>query len=166
MIHSLPESIRLIASGLAIGLGGIGPSIGLALFAQQACQSVGINPHAYAQLFSFTLISQTVIETPIIFSFVVSLALLFVGSIPGSDAMAFLQALIYIAAALSIGLGTYGVGISSGKTAATACHQIALRPDMYDVISRVSLLAQGLIETGVIYAILISFILIFLRLTP
>jgi F0F1-type ATP synthase membrane subunit c/vacuolar-type H+-ATPase subunit K len=165
-IPSLADSIRLIASGLAIGLGGIGPSIGLAIFARTACESVGINPHAYAKLFSFTLISQTIIETPIIFSFVISLALLFIGPIHGSDPLSFLQALTYIAAALSIGFGTLGAGISSGKTAAAACHQIALAPDLSNLISRVSLLAQGLIETGVIYAILISFTLIFLRLTP
>jgi len=165
-IDTLAESLRLIASGLAIGLGGIGPSIGLALFARQACASVGINPHAYAKLFSFTLISQTIIETPIIFAFVISLSLLFIGTIPGDDQAAILRGVIFVAAALSTGLGTFGAGISSGRTAAAACEQIARNPDVNLIISRASMFAQGLIETCAIYAVLISLVLIFFPLTP
>jgi len=166
-IDTLAESLRLIASGLAIGLGGIGPSIGLALFARQACESVGINPHAYAKLFSFTLISQTIIETPIIFAFVISLSLLFIGTISGGDNQAaILRGVIFLAAALSTGLGTFGAGISSGRTAAAACKQIAKNPSANNLISRASMFAQGLIETCAIYAVLISLVLIFFPLIP
>ena len=34
-----------------------------------------------------------------------------------------------LAAGIATGLGTFGPGLSSGRTAAAACHQIALNPD-------------------------------------
>jgi F-type H+-transporting ATPase subunit c len=156
-INSIEDSIRLIASGLCIGLGSIGPSIGLAIFAKNAVQSLGINRRAYPQLFSFTLISQTIIETPIIFAFVISLILLLLTP----QNMNLLYSMALLAAALCTGLGTFGPGISSGITAAAACKQIAFNPHESNTLSRVSMFAQGMIETCAIYAVLISFVLIF-----
>lgn len=155
-VDSLSDSIRLIASGLCLGLGSIGPSIGLALFAKNACESLGINRRAYTQLFSFTLISQTIIETPIIFAFVISLSLLF---LPKNISL--LYSLALLASAICTGIGTFGPGISSGRTAASACKQIAFNPQEHSTLSRVSMFAQGMIETCAIYAVLVSFSLIF-----
>ncbi|HRN78104.1 MAG TPA: ATP synthase F0 subunit C [Candidatus Dependentiae bacterium] len=155
---TLSDSLRLISSGLCIGLGSVGPAIGLALFAQSACHGLGSNPRAYNKLFSFTLISQTIIETPIIFAFVISMALLFL--VPTTN-ISDIYAIALLAAAISTSIGTVGPGISSGRTAASACHQIALNPESHSILSRISMFAQGLIETCAIYAVLISFLLIF-----
>ncbi len=160
-VHTMRESLRLLASGLCIGLGSIGPAIGLALFAQQACKSLGMNRKAYNKLLSFTLISEAIIETPIIFALVISSSLLFI--VPRLEQENLLDGIVMIAAALCTGIGTIGPGISSGKTATAACHQIALDPEIYGILSRVSMFAQGLIETTAIYAILISFLLLFFR---
>jgi len=156
--ETLSESLRLISSGLAIGLGSIGPALGLALFAKSACEGLGTNPRAHNALFGFALISQTIIETPIIFAFVIAMTQLFL--IPSSG-NALIHGIAALAASISIGLGTIGPGISSGKTAASACQQIALNPESQAILSRVSMFAQGLIETCAIYAILVSFLLIF-----
>jgi len=158
--QTLGDSLRLIASGLCIGLGSIGPSIGLAIFAQNACRALGINPQAYNKILSFALISQTIIETPIIFSFVISMALLVM--VATTDAST-IQGIAFLAASLCTGFGMTGPGISSGKTAAAACKQITHNPETYSMLSRVSLFAQGLIETCAIYAVLISFLLILVK---
>lgn len=160
-ITTMRDSLRLIASGICIGLGSIGPAIGLALFAQKACQGIGINRRAYNQVFSFTLISQAIIETPIIFSLMVSISLLFL--VPMVPQENLLDGIALFSAGLCTGLGTIGPGISSGRTATAACEQIILNPEMHSSLSRVSMFAQGLIETAAIYAVLISFCLIFLR---
>lgn len=156
-VTTLAESIRLVASGLCIGLGSVGPAIGLAHFAQTACKGLGVNRMAYNKLLSFTFISEAIIETPIIFALIVSLLLLST-NIPENN---MLTAYAMLGSALCIGLGTIGAGIGSGKTAAAACQQIALNPDRYSTLSRMSLLAQGLIDTSAIYALLISLILLF-----
>lgn len=160
-IHTMRESLRLIASGFCMGIGSVGPAIGLGLFAKKACEGLGINRHAYRQLFSFTLLSQAIIETPIIFALVVAVGLLFL--VPAIPEENLLDGIALLAAGLCTGIGTLGPGISSGRTARAACEQIALQPDTYSSLSRISMFAQGLIETSAIYAILISFLLLFFR---
>ena len=158
-IQTMRESCRLIASGIAIGFGSLGPAIGLAVFAQVACRSVGINRAAYNKLLTFSFISQAIVETPIIFSFVIALSLLFlVQPIAGEDMV---SAIALLAAGICTGIGTFGAGISSGNTAAQACKEIGIKPDSYGILSRTSLFAQGLIETSAIYAVLVSLLLIF-----
>lgn len=151
---SLGDSLRLIASGLCIGLGSIGPAIGLAAFAKTACASFGVNKQAYNKLLPFTFISQAIIETPVIFALVISLIL--ASSVaPLND----IQGVALLATGLCMGLGTIGAGISSGKTAAAACKEIALEPQNYSLLSKTSMFAQGLIDTCAIYALLVAFML-------
>lgn len=154
---SVGDGLRLLASGLCIGIGSIGPALGLAHFAKVACASMGINRNAHGKLVSFTFISQAIIETPIIFALVVALIII------TSSAATDFQGIAFIAAALSIGIGTFGAGISSGRTAASACQQIAINPRDYSTLSKVSMFAQGIIDTSAIYAFLISFVLILFR---
>jgi F0F1-type ATP synthase membrane subunit c/vacuolar-type H+-ATPase subunit K len=156
-ISTIPEALTLVASGLCIGLGSIGPAIGLAVFAKHACRGLGINRNAYNNLMSFTFISQAIIETPMIFALLVSLMLIILPSTP-----TMLSGIAFIGAAFCMGIGTLGPGIASGRTASAACHQIALKPELYSSISKVSMFAQGLIDTCAIYTFLIAISLILL----
>lgn len=154
---NMHESLRLLSSGLCIGLGSIGPAIGLAIFARAACKNFGVNKQAHGRLIPFTFISQAIIETPAIFALVIALIM-----ITSTTATA-IEGVAMLAAALAIGLGTLGAGISSGRTAAAACGPIALEPERYGTLSKVSMFAQGLIDTCAIYALLIAFALLLFR---
>ncbi len=160
-IDTIRDSLRLIASGACIGLGSIGPAIGLALFSQAACRGIGVNRSSYRQVFSFTLISQAIIETPIIFALMISGSLLLL--VPRFGPENILDGVMLLSAGLCTGIGTLGPGISSGRTATSAVEQIAQNPEMHGSLSRISMFAQGLIETAAIYAVLISFLLLFFR---
>lgn len=154
-----PDSLRILSSGIAIGLGALGPVVGLSYFASVACKSISVNPKIYPKIISFTLISESIVETPIIFAFIVANLLLFrMGPITDPDSI---KGIASLAAALAIGIGTTGAGVSSGVLASSACHQIALYPELHMVLSRLSIFGQALIESCVIYAALISFGLIF-----
>ena len=153
-------SLALLASGLCIGLGSIGPSIGLAFFSKEVCKSIGKNRHAYPELLSFTLISEAIIESPLIFALIVSLMLLGkANSAPDS----FLTGIGFLAGGLCMGLATFGPGVSSGRVAAQACKEIALAPETYGSLSKTSLLAQVLIETCAIYGLIVSLLLILIQ---
>ena len=102
------------------------------------------------------LVSEAIIETPIIFSLVISLLIL----MTPLPAAALTKSIALLAAGLCTGLGTLGPGISSGRTSAAACEQIALNPELYLTLSKVSMFAQGLIDTAAIYALVISIMLI------
>jgi F-type H+-transporting ATPase subunit c len=160
-IETVRDSLRLISSGVCIGLGSIGPAIGLAFFTQSICKHMGVNRSSYRQLFSFALISQAIIETPILFALIISISLLLM--VPSFGPENLTDGVMLLAAGLCTGIGTMGPGISSGKTAMQAGKQIAYNPETYSVLSRTSMFAQGLIETAAIYAVLISFVLLFLR---
>jgi len=158
-VTTLAESLRLIGSGLCIGVGSIGPSIGLALFSREVCKSVGINRQSYSQLFQFTLFSEALIESPVIFSLLVSLMVL---TMRTQEPFPFIDGIGFLAASLAMGLGTLGPAISSGQVAARACKQIALTPQHYGAIAKTSFFAQALIETSAIYALIVAFAILFM----
>lgn len=152
------DALRLLASGLCIGIGSIGPAIGLARFAQAACASLGINRNAYQRILSFTFLSEAIIETPIIFALLVSLILISSSAATATDPT---RGFALLAAGLCTGFCTFGPGIGSGKTAARACIEIAFQPHLHSVLSRTSMVAQGLLDTFAIYGLLVSIMLIF-----
>lgn len=151
-LNTLTSGIQLLSGGLALGLGTIGPLIGLGLFSRASCRTVGSNREAYPKVLTFTFISQALIETPILFSLAVSLLIIANNS---------LSSLNYLTSALVIGLGTFGPGIASGRVASAACTAIGLQLEGYAAISRTSLLAQTLIDASAIYGLIVSFALLF-----
>ena len=157
---SMAAALKLFASGLVFGLGSIGPLIGLGIFAQQACSAVGLDPKAYDTIFKFTFISQGVIETPVLFVFVVSLILYF---LPLS--VAWYAPVAYCMSALAMSLTTLGAGISSGRIAGSACKQMHAADTTQNFVaielSRTSLLGQVFIETNAIYGFIIVFVMLF-----
>ncbi|MBN2267264.1 MAG: hypothetical protein JW725_02885 [Candidatus Babeliaceae bacterium] len=154
----MANGLRLLASGLALGLGSIGPSAGLAIFGKQACDGVGKNREAYDHILSFTFISQAIIETPILLSLVVAMLLLFFGILPPEAPLT--DGFVCIAAALAGGFTTFGVGLSSGRTARAACKGFVENLEQYPMISRTSLLAQTLIDTNAVYGLIVAIMLI------
>lgn len=156
LISTLGHAVTLIATGLCIGLASIGPSIGSGLFTKSACKSAGLSNDIYSKIISFTIISQAIIETPIIFAVIISFWLLSIASsVPA------LLSIVSIAIACLMGIGTLAAGIGSGKTAASGCSQIPfIDQKYYNVLSKTTIISQGLIDTSAIYALMISIILI------
>ena len=156
---SIIDSLRLVATGAAVGLSSLGPIIGMGAFAKTASHGLGINRQAYPSLLTLTFVSNAIIETPIVLSLVVALALYGEDIDPNSV----LDGIRVVCAALCIGIGTFGPGISSGRASAVACREIAKNPASYSTLSKVSLFAQGLIDTCAIYAFLIALGIIFVK---
>ncbi len=152
------EALRSMAAALCIGLGTIGPAIGLAKFAQEGCRSLGINPSVYYKMFYMTLVGESIIETPAILAFIFSLFLLLGLSPVTIDTIG--NGIACVAGALALGIGTFAPGISLGVTAAAAAHQIAYKPELYNVLFRTSMIALAIIESCVIYAAIIASILV------
>lgn len=154
---TITAGIKLFASGLTFGLGCMGPLLGLSLFARQACSAVGEHPQSFDNIFAFSFVSQGIIETPILFVFVVSLWLWLV-----QPSEALLANIVYITIACMMSSTVFGAGISSGTTAGTTCKQIGLYGENYAALSRTSLLGQVFIETNAIYGFIIAFIMLYL----
>ncbi len=156
-ITHLADSFRFIGAGLCIGIGSIGPIIGLARLSEEACKSVGINRSAFSKILSFTVVSAALIESAIIFCLVVALFLL---NMKGTPEAANSLKYIYLAAGAVMALGTLGVGISSGRLTAQACKVFSRKPELYNEVSKISFFSQVLIETSAVYALVISVFLL------
>jgi F-type H+-transporting ATPase subunit c len=71
-------TIKLLAAGLAIGLGAIGPGIGIGILAWGALQAIGRNPEASGQIQTNMFIGIAFAEAIAIYALVVALILMFV----------------------------------------------------------------------------------------
>lgn len=71
-------TVKLLAAGLAIGLGAIGPGIGIGILALGALQAIGRNPEAGGQIQTNMFIGIAFAEAVAIYALVVALILLFV----------------------------------------------------------------------------------------
>jgi F-type H+-transporting ATPase subunit c len=150
---TIAQGLMLLGAGITIGVGTIGPVIGSRIFTKKACQGAGRNRHALSRLFTFTLVSQAIIETPILFSIIISLMLMNRAVTPFENPII---GWCYLVFGLTMGVGTFGTGISSGRVAAAAADQISYHPEAYTILSRGSMLAQGIIDTIAIYSLIIS----------
>ncbi len=66
-----------------------------------------------------------------------------------------------LAASLGIGIAAFGCGIGMGLGLKGACEGIARNPDVGDKITGTMILAFAFIESLAIYALVISFILLY-----
>jgi len=72
------NTFKLLAAGLAMGLGAIGPGIGIGILVMGALQSIGRNPEASGEIQTNMFIGIAFAEAVAIYALVVALILLFV----------------------------------------------------------------------------------------
>jgi len=74
----MPLDLQFISSGLAIGLGAIGPGIGIGLLVMGALQAIGRNPEAAPEIRTNMILGIAFAEAVAIYALVVALVLKFV----------------------------------------------------------------------------------------
>ncbi len=148
-----------IAAGLSIGIGSLGSGIGSGLPGIAACESVTRQPENNGLIMKNVLIAQAVAQTPVIFSLVVSLLLIFQS---GSDSLVRIFALF--GAGLAMGFGAVGPGIGSGMAGQTAIEMVGRYKKESPLLLRTMLLGQSVAQSTAIYAMVIAFILIFVAI--
>ena len=57
-----PESMKLLATSLAIGLGSFGPAIGIGILASKAMEAIGRNPEASGKITSAMILTAAFTE--------------------------------------------------------------------------------------------------------
>lgn len=72
------EGLRFLAAALAIGIGAIGPGIGIGLLAGKALESLGRNPEAAPVIQTNMILAIAFAEAIAIYALVVALILKFV----------------------------------------------------------------------------------------
>jgi F-type H+-transporting ATPase subunit c len=154
---SINEQLKLISSSLSIFLGSLGGIYGIASFNGKACAMTGYNRQAAKKIFNFTFVSQTMIETPILLSFIVSLI------INNSKIETWTQALALLAAGICTGICAMVSGYVSGNIAIEGVENLSKKPELAAQISKITILGQGFLDTFAIYGLIISLLILILK---
>lgn len=155
---TLLVSMALLGAGLSMGLGSIGSGMGNGVNAEAACDAVSTESTLARPMMTFMLVGQAVGQTPVIFSLMVSLMLLF-GNFAGPVTLP--AAIALVSAGISMGFGAIGPGYGNGLTGASACGALALQPDKQGLMMRTMLIGQAVAQSTAIYALVIAFVLMF-----
>jgi F-type H+-transporting ATPase subunit c len=78
MEKALVDALRLLGAGLAIGLGAIGPGIGIGILMAGALEAMGRNPDASSNIQTNMILGVAFAEAIAIYALVVALILMFV----------------------------------------------------------------------------------------
>jgi len=73
-----PESMKMLAAALAIGLGALGPGLGIGILASKAMEAIGRNPEAAGKVQTAMILAITFTEAIAIYALVVALIIKFV----------------------------------------------------------------------------------------
>ncbi len=71
------EAAKLLAAGIAIGLGAIGPGLGEGFVAGKALEAMGRNPSIKDELFTRMIIGMAITESTAIYAMVITFLILF-----------------------------------------------------------------------------------------
>jgi len=71
------EATKLLAVAIAIGLGAIGPALGIGMIGSKAVEALGRNPEAESQIRTAMILSLAFAEAVAIYALVVALILKF-----------------------------------------------------------------------------------------
>jgi F0F1-type ATP synthase membrane subunit c/vacuolar-type H+-ATPase subunit K len=140
-----------------MGVGAIGPSVGQAIFSNSSCTAAGLNKDSFGKLLTFSLLSQAVIQTPIIFCLVIAITIIFK---PVTAILTpFIASVAFFSPAFAISVGSIGPAIGIGYAASKTSRHVALDAKNYPLFVRSSLLAQAIIESAAIYALIVALVL-------
>jgi len=73
-----PETMKLIAAAVAIGLGALGPGLGIGMLGYGAMQALGRNPEARGPIMTNMILAIAFAEAIAIYALVVAILLIFV----------------------------------------------------------------------------------------
>lgn len=74
-----PEAMRMLAAGLAIGLGALGPALGIGIVGYGAMQALGRNPEARGPIMTNMILAIAMAEAIGIYAMLVAIILAMLG---------------------------------------------------------------------------------------
>lgn len=73
-----PESMKLLATALAIGVGGLAPALAIGMLSGKAMEAIGRNPEAASKIQSAMILGMAFAEAIAIYALVIALIIKFV----------------------------------------------------------------------------------------
>lgn len=159
---TMPMAVAELASAFAVGLASIGVSIAIAQAGKAAVEGVRDQPMYTSRIHLFMLIMITLVETPLIFSFIVSLMV--IKSL--TPEMTSFEGFKMAASSLAMGIGALGSGLGQSFFTRKACRAISYDKNGYNKTLSFSLICQALLETPSVFCFLIAMLLFNRSVSP
>ncbi len=156
-VGNIIDASAFFGAGLCMGTGAVGAAIGEGYAAGSAVNSISQQPAASGEILKTMLVSMAIAESASIFALVVAILLIFQKFSNGN----LYTAMALISSGISMGIGAFGAGVGSGFPGGTACIGIARNPRAAGAISTNMLIGQAVAQTPAIFAMLVSFILMY-----
>ncbi len=164
MAYDIQTWIKVAAfagGGMCMGIGAIGAAIGEGYTAAEANLAISRNHKMTGDIFKSLLIGQAIAESASIFALVIAMILLFTKF----SAESYITIAAILSAGISMGFGAIGSGIGAGFPAGEACTGMARQPAMSARLTTNMLIGSAVCQTPSIFALVVSFILIFTDLS-
>lgn len=145
-------NLAKLGIGVAIGISSCFASIAGAKPVTAAITAVSHQPFFSTKILNVMLIAQTLIMTPNIFAFLISL--LMYGMF--HEAQGFNMCLQLLSMGVSIGFGSIGPALGIGAFTHKVCQSLGKNRNIYSKLLSFTFLGSALIETPAIFALLIS----------
>lgn len=143
--------------GLAVGVAAAAISLASSFVVKAATQAIARQPFFAAKIITFMLISQSIIEAPVIFSFIVSLVIKTQLTATVTQAASY----SFFAAGLTVAIGCVGPSIGQALFGYNACKAIGININSYGRLFPFSLLMEAIIETPMIFCVLFSLLMLY-----
>jgi ATP synthase F0 subunit c len=150
-----------LGCGIATGMAAIGGGWGAGYTVTGSLRAMVRQPSMQPVLFRSMLINQALATNPSIFGLIISIVLLSKASSALSAPDSLAQASAFLAAGLSIGLGSFGSGLGCGLIGSEAVEAIGRSPKSQSRVTVMMLIGQAWAQTPCIFALVISLMLLF-----
>jgi F-type H+-transporting ATPase subunit c len=142
------NSLVFIGAALAVGLAGVGVSIGEGKIARNSIRNLGVNPDLQGTFMVMTILGIALVESCAIYGLIIAFQILGIENLTWGSSLA---------AGLAVGLPGMVVGYAEGEIAAAAMDSILRNPEAKNKIMIMMILFIALIESCAIYGLIISF---------
>jgi len=142
----------LIGAGLAVGIAGLGVSIGEGMVAAASLDAIGKNPDLEPTLKRITIIGIALVESAAIYGLLVAILLIYGGELTTGQA---------IGAGLAVWLPGFAAWWGEGMVVKNAITSILRNPSAESTIFNNMILFVALVESAAIYGLLIAILTIY-----
>lgn len=159
-----PEFVRVsafLAAGLCMGLGAIGAGVGEGMIAAEAADGCARQPKASGATVRLMLLGQAMAESAAVFALVVAMLLVFNYEASPAAGTRYVYLVCYLGAGIAMGLSAIGGSLGAAEPARETCASIARRPSSESKVTPAMLLGAAVAQSTVIYAFVISLILLY-----
>ncbi|MBS9775090.1 ATP synthase F0 subunit C [Candidatus Gracilibacteria bacterium] len=136
-----------IGAGLAIGLAGLGVSLGEGIVGTKAIEAGDIENLDFGKIMTFMILAIALVESAAIYGLIISLQIL---------GTTFAHPYAALGLAFAIGLSAFGVGIGEGILAGRALESASKRPQYTGSLLTTMILGIALVESVAIYGLLVA----------